>query len=166
MANALAATKRPIYYSICNWGESNVWEWGATISNSWRTTVDISNNWSSMKYNFMQNNNYAKYAGPGGWNDPDMLEVGNGNLTLAESRTHFALWCFVKAPLILGNDLTKMDDDTLKIITNKGLIAINQDSNGQQGTCVMNCQKTLQVYQTYNLDGGVYYGILVVNWDD
>lgn len=91
--------------------------------------MDISNNWASMKYNFLQNNQYAKYATKGAWNDPDMLEVGNGNLTLIESRSHFALWCFVKAPLILGNDLTAMDADTLKVITNQNLIAINQDSN-------------------------------------
>ena len=73
---------------------------------------------------------FAKYAGQGGWNDPDMLEIGNGNLTIAESRTHFALWCFVKSPLILGNDLTIMDPHIHDIIANRNLIAINQDSNG------------------------------------
>ena len=125
MWNALNATGRPIYYSVCNWGEESVWEWGSTIANSWRTTGDISNNWASMRYNFMQTRVLGKYAGPGGWNDPDMLEIGNGNLTKTEERSHFALWCFIKAPLILGNDLTAMDNETLGTITNTGLIKIN-----------------------------------------
>lgn len=125
MADALNKTGRPIYYSVCNWGEDKVWEWGASIANSWRTTGDISNDFGSLKYNFMQNKIHAKYAGPGGWNDPDMLEIGNGNLTIAQSRSHFALWCFVKAPLILGNDLTNMSPEVLNIISNKNLIAIN-----------------------------------------
>jgi len=82
---------------------------------------------------------HPEVAGNGAWNDPDMLEIGNGNLTIIESRSHFALWCFVKAPLILGNDLTNMSPEVLAIISNKNLIAVNQDSNGQQGQCVMNC---------------------------
>jgi len=110
MANALNATGRPIYYSICNWGEEKVWEWGESVGNSWRTTGDIGNNWASMRYNFMQNVILNSFAQPGAWNDPDMLEVGNGNLTEAEERSHFALWCFAKAPLILGNDLTNMSN--------------------------------------------------------
>lgn len=87
--------------------------------------MDISNNWGSVRYNFAQNSILAKYAGPGGWNDPDMLEVGNDNLTITEQRSHFALWCFVKAPLILGNDLSNMSPEVLAIISNKNLIAIN-----------------------------------------
>lgn len=78
-----------------------------------------------MKYNFYLNNQHPEVAGPGGWNDPDMLEIGNGNFSIAEARSQFALWCFVKAPLILGNDLTNMSPETLAIITNKNFIAIN-----------------------------------------
>ena len=87
MATALNATGRQIYYSVCNWGESDVWSWANTIANSWRTTGDIENNFGSMKYNFYQNNQHPEVAGPGGWNDPDMLEIGNGNLTISESRS-------------------------------------------------------------------------------
>ena len=125
MAAALNATGRPIYYSVCNWGEEQVWQWAGGIANSWRTTGDISNNWASMRYNFLQNVILNAYAQPGAWNDPDMLEVGNGNLTEAEERSHFALWCFAKAPLILGNDLTNMSNSTLAVISNERLIAVN-----------------------------------------
>ena len=168
MRDALNATGRPIYYSICNWGNENVWEWGSTVGNSWRTTLDIENTWGSMRYNFAQNSVLAKYSGPGGWNDPDMLEVGNNNLTTTEQKSHFALWCFVKAPLILGNDLSDMSPEVLTIISNKNLIAINQDSLGKQATCVMNCKDSLQVYHSLNVDDATnqqYHALLVINWD-
>eukprot|EP00347_Sterkiella_histriomuscorum_P021441 403333964 len=165
MGDALTKSGRPIYYSICNWGNENVWQWGASVGNSWRTTLDIENNWGSMRYNFVQNSILSQYAAPGGWNDPDMLEVGNNNLTITEQRSHFALWCFVKAPLILGNDLTNMGPEVLAIISNKNLIAVNQDSLGQQATCVMNCKDSLQVYHSYNADNGPYHAVLVINWD-
>ena len=125
MRDALNATGRPIYYSLCNWGENNTWQWGNITGNSWRTTGDISDNWGSMKFNFMFNAYHPESAGPGSWNDPDMLEVGNGGMSTTEYRTHFALWCIVKAPLILGNDLTNMSSDIFNIISNKALIAVN-----------------------------------------
>ena len=125
MSEALNKTGRPIYYSLCQWGEENVWEWAAEYANSWRSTLDIENKWAVIKFNHWQQKDLASYAGPGGWNDPDMLEIGNNNLTMAESRTHFALWCFIKAPLILGNNLTNMTAEELAIISNKDLIAIN-----------------------------------------
>lgn len=84
MRDALNATGVQIYYSICSWGTENVWEWGSSVGNSWRTTLDIENNWGSMRYNFAQNSILSKYSGPGGWNDPDMLEVGNNNMTIIE----------------------------------------------------------------------------------
>lgn len=108
MRDALANTGRPIYYSICNWGHDETWKWARDIGNSWRTTTDIINEWGSIKANFIQNAFHPEIAGPGGWNDPDMLEIGNGGLTLTEEKTHFALWCFARAPLILGNDLSTM----------------------------------------------------------
>ncbi|CDW88128.1 melibiase family protein [Stylonychia lemnae] len=166
MQLALNASGRQIYYSISNSGNEDVWTWAKKIANSWRTTTSIDNSFTSVKYNFITNNKYADFAGVGGWNDPDVLVIGNGQLTISESRTQFALWCFVKAPLILGNDLINMSPEVLAIISNKNLIAINQDSSGNIGSCVMNCQNDLQVYQVMNLDGGVYFGILVVNWNN
>lgn len=95
-----------------------------------------------------------------------MLEIGNGGLTNTEERTHFALWCFAKAPLILGNDLTQMTRDQLNIITNTNLIAINQDVFGQQAKCVAGCiGGDIRAYSSYNIGMGGYYGLLVVNWN-
>jgi alpha-galactosidase len=112
MRDALLATGRPIFYSICSWGEERVGEWGNMTGNSWRTTIDITPYWEDVRLNFKLNNHWAESAGPGGWNDPDMLEVGvtkNGkSLTTVESATHFALWAIVKAPLILGVDLNNI----------------------------------------------------------
>lgn len=110
MSDALKATGREIFYSICNWGNEGVAEWAAPISNSWRTTQDITtfngyNQWQAMKGNFLRNLAAADYAGPGHWNDPDMLEIGLGHLNDLEERTHMALWAFSKAPLIIGADL-------------------------------------------------------------
>ena len=125
MRDALNKTGKPIVFAMCQWGEERVWEWGMDMGNSWRTTLDISNSFASMKFNFWQSKNLGKYAGPGGWNDPDMLEVGNNNMTIAEQRTHFAIWCIHKFILILGTDLTQITDDVLTIITAKDLIATN-----------------------------------------
>ena len=130
MRDALARTGRSIYYSICSWGTEEVWAWGNTTGNSWRTTGDSSDNWRSMKSNYMQNALHPESAGPGGWNDPDMLEIGNGGLTVSEERSHFALWAFAKAPLIIGCDLSKISDSSLSILKNKNLIAVNQDTIG------------------------------------
>jgi alpha-galactosidase len=125
MRDALNATGKPIFYSICNWGFGEVWEWGNATGNSWRTTSDINDSWESIVSNFRINAEHPDSAGPGGWNDPDMLEVGNGNLTLDEEKTHFALWAFVKAPLIIGNDLLNMTNDTLNVLSNEALIRLN-----------------------------------------
>lgn len=95
-----------------------------------------------------------------------MLEVGNSDLTIAEQKSHFALWCFYKAPLILGNDFTNTGAQFLAIISNPGLIAINQDAYAKQAVCVMNCNGDLQVYQSYQLGNGTYWAVLVVNWND
>ena len=133
MRDALNKTNRPIFYSLCQWGEEEVATWGKDVGNSWRTTGDISDNWGSMISIIDENDKWYEYAGPGGWNDPDMLEVGNGGMTYTEYKTHFALWAISKAPLLIGCDITKMSDETKEILTNPEVIAINQDSLGIQG---------------------------------
>ncbi|VAI17065.1 unnamed protein product [Triticum turgidum subsp. durum] len=107
--------------------------WAGSFANSWRTTEDIKNTWESMTDNADKNDKWAPYAGPGGWNDPDMLEVGNGGMTIEEYRSHFSIWALVKAPLILGCDISSMSAETKEIITNQNVIAVNQDKLGVQG---------------------------------
>jgi alpha-galactosidase len=136
MRDALAATGRPILFSLCNWGQENVWTWGAGVGNSWRTTGDINASYSSMLSIFHSNVGLASYAGPGHWNDPDMLEVGNGSLTATEARSEFSLWAEMAAPLIAGTNLANASSTTLSIYTNTRVIAVDQDSLGKQGTMV------------------------------
>lgn len=136
MRDALAATGRPILYSLCNWGQDNVWTWGADVGNSWRTTGDINASFSSMLSIFHSNVGLAPYAGPGHWNDPDMLEVGNGPMTATESRSEFSLWAEMAAPLIAGTNIPSASADTLAILTNSRVIAVDQDPLGKQGTMV------------------------------
>jgi alpha-galactosidase len=133
MTEALRKQNRSIFYSICQWGEEEIPTWGKEFGNSWRTTLDISDSWISMINIIDQNDKWFQYAGPGGWNDPDMLEVGNGGMSDVEYRTHFSLWAISKAPLIIGCDLTKMSNETFNILSNKEVIAINQDKLGEQG---------------------------------
>ena len=133
MTEALRKQNRSIFYSICQWGEEEIPTWGKEFGNSWRTTLDISDSWISMINIIDQNDKWFQYAGPGGWNDPDMLEVGNGGMSDVEYRTHFSLWAISKAPLIIGCDLTKMSNETFNILSNKEVIAINQDKLGVQG---------------------------------
>ncbi|MFG2001948.1 CBM35 domain-containing protein [Spirillospora sp. NPDC048911] len=139
MRDALANTGRPIVYSICEWGRTGpprVWEWGKDVGNLWRTTGDISDNWGSMIGKAQANRVLAQYAGPGHWNDPDMLEVGNGGMTAAEYRTHFSLWAVMAAPLLIGSDLRKVSDETFTILKNTDVIAVDQDRLGRQATVV------------------------------
>ncbi|XVF01695.1 hypothetical protein REPUB_Repub04eG0110700 [Reevesia pubescens] len=107
--------------------------WAPSIGNSWRTTGDIKDTWESMIGRADSNNEWAAYAGPGGWNDPDMLEVGNGGMSTEEYRSHFSIWALAKAPLILGCDIRSMDNDTFELLSNKEVIAVNQDKLGVQG---------------------------------
>ncbi|EFJ33749.1 hypothetical protein SELMODRAFT_83268 [Selaginella moellendorffii] len=139
MQEALAKTGRKIFFSICEWGVDDPAEWAPDVGNSWRTTGDITDTWKSMTTIADLNDRWASFAGPGGWNDPDMLEVGNGGMTIDEYRSHFSIWALMKAPLILGCDLRDMSNDTLEIITNKEVISVNQDSLGIQGRKV--CKK-------------------------
>ena len=139
MRDALKATGRPIVYSICEWGRTGpprVWEWGADVGNLWRTTGDISDNWSSMISRVHSNQGLAQFAGPGHWNDPDMLEVGNGGMTDTEYRTHFSLWAVMAAPLLIGSDIRNASTATLNILKNTDVIAVDQDPLGKQGTVV------------------------------
>ena len=143
MGDALRATGRPIVYSICEWGANKPWLWAASVGgNLWRTTADIYDGWVGKKHN---NEWYGVldildlqaglegYAGPGHWNDPDMLEVGNGGMTDDQYRAHFSLWAMLAAPLMAGNDLTSMSPSTLQILTNREVIAVDQDPLGIQG---------------------------------
>lgn len=136
MAEALRATGRPIFYSVCEWGENKPWLWAGkppVSAGSWRTTGDISDTYASMLKNFKQNVVLDKYATPGHWNDPDMLEVGNGGMTDVEYRSHFSLWSIMAAPLLIGTDLRTIRPDALKILLNKEVIAVDQDPLGVQG---------------------------------
>jgi alpha-galactosidase len=137
MGEALQRCGRPMVYSLCEYGTGEVWKWGPGAGgNLWRTTGDISDNWESMSRIGFNQGRLAPYAGPGRWNDPDMLEVGNGGMSPEEYRTHFSLWCMLAAPLMAGNDLRAMSADTLEILTNREAIAIDQDPLGVQGTRV------------------------------
>ncbi len=134
MRDALDHTGRPIVYSLCQYGFDNVWEWGPSVGgNLWRTTGDINDTWDRMSLIGFSQAGLSKYAAPGHWNDPDMLEIGNGKMSTDEYRTHMSLWVLLAAPLIAGNDLSKMSDDAKSILMNKGAIAIDQDSLGKQG---------------------------------
>lgn len=146
MGQALRMTGRDIVYSICEWGVNRPWEWAASVgAHMWRTTEDIFDVWDSVeRIGFELQADLHPYAGPGHWNDPDMLvvgmrgsgHVGRGGMTDAEYRSHFALWCLLAAPLMIGCDVRAMDDVTRDLLTQPGLIAINQDPLGRQGTRV------------------------------
>ena len=134
MHNALAATGRPIVFSMCNGWDSSVqpWTWGAPVANLWRTSGDIQPNFASMLNNFHTTVGLSGYAGPGAWNDPDMLEIGNG-MSTTENQSEFSLWAEMAAPLIEGSNLTAASSTTLSILGNKAVIAVDQDSLGKQG---------------------------------
>ena len=143
MRDALQATGRPIFFSMCEWGDNHPWRWAKGIGDSWRIGPDI---WCSFDSTHVfptyiqcsiidcinRNDSLRSYAGPGHWNDPDMLEVGNG-LSVNQDRAHFTMWCMMASPLILGNDVRNMSDETKAILTNRDLIAIDQDKLGVQG---------------------------------
>ena len=134
MGDALRSVGRPIVFSLCQYGRSDVWKWGPDVGgNSWRTTGDIRDSWDSMTKIGFNQNELAPYAGPGHWNDPDMLEIGNGHMTDTEYQTHMSLWSMLAAPLLAGNDLQNQTKETLAILTNRDVIAVDQDAAGKQG---------------------------------
>jgi alpha-galactosidase len=145
MSDALKECGRPIVFSICEWGDNKPWEWGEGIGNLWRTTADIRDcyqcrfDWGGLGVLDIIDKqvDLFQYAGPGHWNDPDMLEIGNGGMTADEYKTHFSMWSMLAAPLMAGNDLRNMDALTKEILTNADVIAINQDSLGSQAVKFM-----------------------------
>ena len=160
MGDALLATGRPIVYSLCQYGRLDVWKWGADVGgNSWRTTGDIKDTWESMSNIGFRQDVLASYAKPGHFNDPDMLEIGNGGMTDDEYRTHMSLWAMLAAPLLAGNDLRTMSLETLAILTNKEVIKVDQDPLGKQATRALVSSDSANVRQeiwTRPLANGAY----------
>jgi alpha-galactosidase len=148
MRDALRAAGRPIVFSICEWGDNKPWEWAGDVGHSWRTTGDIYPCWD-CDFNHGDWSQWGvlpildkqaglrKYSGPGRWNDMDMLEVGKG-MTEDEDKAHFSIWAMMNSPLIAGNDVRSMSAVTRKILTNRGVIAVNQDERGIQAWRFMN----------------------------
>ncbi len=159
MGDALEATGRPIVYSLCEYGLGDVQKWGAQVgANLWRTTGDINDHWDSMIANIEKQVPTAPYAGPGHWNDPDMLEIGNGHMTADEYRTHMSLWALAAAPLLAGNDVRVMTDETKSILLNKEVIAIDQDPLGKQASPVKSGD--FEIWVKPLADGGVAVGVV------
>jgi alpha-galactosidase len=169
MGLALLNSGRPIVYSLCQYGNMNVEDWGERVGgNLWRTTGDIADRWPSMStIGFEGTSNAtqagevpdrAPHAGPGHWNDPDMLEIGNGNMTDTEYQTHMSLWCLEAAPLLAGNDIRSMSPAIAAILMNKEAIAIDQDPLGRQGTRVSR-DGQLEVWSKPLADGGRAVGL-------
>ena len=146
MGSILAKVNRDIFYSLCEYGWADVWKWGESVrGNSWRTTGDIGDAWGTVTRLGFGENDHAQYAGPGHWNDPDMLVVGKlgmgwnapvhtTRLTPNEQITHITLWSMVSAPLLIGCDLSKLDGFTLKLLSNDEVLAVNQDALGKPAT--------------------------------
>src|SRR6266536_1775856 len=135
MGEALRKSGRPIVYSLCQYGRLDVWKWGADVGgNLWRTTGDIRDTWDSMTRIGFGQNELAQWARPGHWNDPDMLEIGNGGMSETEYKTHMSLWAILAAPMLAGNDLRNMSPAILAILTNREVSGVNQDKEGKQGS--------------------------------
>jgi alpha-galactosidase len=166
MGDALKATGRPIVYSLCQYGVDQPWKWGPGVgAQMWRTTDDIDDSYGRMITIGFSQAGLSKYAGPGHWNDPDMLEVGNGKMTTDEYKTHMSLWVILASPLLAGNDLSKMTDTDKSILMNKDALAIDQDPLGKQGD---------RLYQSGDFDvwtrplsgGRVAVGLFNRSWDN
>jgi len=156
--DALAKAGRPIVFSICNWGVKAPWKWGPTTGNLWRTTGDINDTYDRMSVIGFQQNGLEKYAGPGHWNDPDMLEVGNGGMTRDEYRTHMALWAILAAPLLAGNDVRSMNAETKDLLLNTEVIAVDQDAKGVQGRRIWD-EGPLEIWARPLADGSQAVGL-------
>ena len=160
MSKALKATGRPIVLSLCQYGWDSVWEWAPALGgNLWRTTGDIEPKWDRIYDLLEQQSGLAGYAGTGHWNDPDMLEVGNGKLSLAENRSHFSMWTMLAAPLLAGNDLPHMKPEIKAILTNRDVIAIDQDPLGHQARHVYSIGE-VEVWSRELKDGAMAIAIL------
>jgi alpha-galactosidase len=184
MRAALNGVQRDIVYSLCQYGMGNVWEWGETVGgNSWRTTGDIEDTWTSMSAIGFSQDGHEAYAGPGHWNDPDMLVVGKvgwgpllhpSRLTPNEQYAHISLWCLLCSPLLIGCDMTQMDDFTLSLLTNDEVLAVNQDPSGRQARRVSR-QDDLEIWAKEMEDGSCAVGLfnrgpwkknITVSWAD
>jgi alpha-galactosidase len=175
MRDALYKTGRPIVFSICEWGVSKPWTWAKDVGHLWRTSGDIRNNWDTpdakkgkiwgggVIINLDLQQGLEEFSGPDGWNDPDMLEVGNGKLTYEESKSHFSLWAMLSSPLMAGNDLRNMSDATIQILTNKDIIAINKDSLGETALKVID-DGEFEVFLKTLADGN--YSVALFNRED
>ena len=152
-AEAIRATRRPMLLSICEWGRNRPWEWAGTAGHLWRTSHDIADRWDSFIDILDRQAALADFAGPDHWNDPDMLEVGNGGMTETEYRAHFSLWAILAAPLMAGNDLRAMTDATRAILTAPEVIAVDQDALGKQGLRVRQANE-VDVWARGLADGG------------
>jgi alpha-galactosidase len=159
MSDALKASGRPIVFSLCEWGDHKPWLWAKDVGNLWRTTGDITDCWDCKKdyssgwlLNLDKQVGLESFAGPGHWNDPDMLEVGNGGMTANEYRSHFSFWCLLAAPLIAGNDVRSMSPEIQEILTNGEVIAVDQDSLGMEGSRVWK-NGDLEVWSKQMKDG-------------
>ena len=170
MGQALRATGRPILFSACEWGLMHPWDWASPRAgvHMWRTTGDISDSWQSMaEIGFEKQKTLERFAGPGRWNDPDMLIVGmhgkgnvaRGGCTDEEYRTHFMLWCMLAAPLMIGCDVRNMDQTTLDILTAPEVVAVNQDPLGCQGYCLGSDGNDAEVWKKVLSDGSVAVGL-------
>ncbi len=160
MGRALEETGRPIVFSLCEYGLGDVWKWGPQVGgNLWRTTGDIRDEWSSMIDNAHKQIPSGPYAGPGHWNDPDMLEVGNGHMTDDEYRTHMRLWSLLAAPLLAGNDIRNMSQATKDILMNREVIAIDQDALGKQAERIAQNGQT-ETWLKPLADGGAAVGVI------
>jgi alpha-galactosidase len=183
MQDALAKQPRDILYSLCQYGMGNVWEWGTEVGgNSWRTTQDINDSWSSMANIGFNQAGHEKYAGPGHFNDPDMLVIGKlgwgrlrpTKLTPNEQYTHISLWCLLASPLLIGCDMTQLDEFTLGLLTNDEVLDVNQDPLGRQASRVAQIE-TLEVWAKDLEDGSKAVGLfnrgsgektVTANWAD
>ncbi len=159
MGEALQNTHRPIVYSLCQYGEADVWKWGTrTGGNLWRTTGDIRDEWESMDRIGFSQLEIASYTRPGHWNDPDMLEIGNGGMNADEYRTHMSLWSMLAAPLIAGNDLRNMTEETKSILMNADVIAIDQDTAAKP-VQLLTQQEKVEILERPLHDGSVAVGL-------
>ena len=159
MGDALLNSGRPIVYSLCEYGNGKVETWGAKVGgNLWRTTGDISDTWASMIENIEKQVPTAPYAGPGHWNDPDMLEIGNGHMTDEEYRTHMSLWALAAAPLLAGNDIRSMTPVIKSILMNREVLDVDQDALGKQASPVKNGD--LQTWVKPLADGSIAVGVV------
>ena len=158
MATVIAGAGRPIVMSISEYGKSKPWTWAGDYGHMWRTTGDIGASWGSVMRLVDRQHGLAPFAGPGGWNDPDMLEVGNDGLSAIESRSHFMLWAMLAAPLMAGNDIREMDASTVQLLTHPGILGVSQDALGRQGERILRTGK-VDVWRR-ELSDGVAIGVL------